>query len=180
MLKFSICGRNKESEKDIKLINNDERLKEDIVHTMPTLISDSIYSDNYEVCQIVKDLCQHFDYKIENEYIEIAEKRGIKKIIETCKDDGSLDETLKTKIITDVLKHTGRRSHDSPLVFDLIPKCVEFPLHDELAKIKNMLPDTMENNETILITYKDLIHNMWVPTVHYQENECPEDCSQKN
>lgn len=82
------------------------------------------------------------------------------------------------KLRKDVTKHTGHLNEDSALVLDLIQKNFEYPYHDELAKITEMLPESM-NNKTRLISYKDLIQKLWVPTVHYEKDECPNDCTQK-
>ena len=71
---------------------------------------------------------------------------------------------------TDVTNHTGPLTADSPILLDMIPN------FDEFDKIKEMIP---KPNESKLFKFKDLIDKLWVPTVHYQDKECPDDCGQK-
>ena len=173
-----LVGRNQENDA-ILLLNDKNKVKKKLKQMMPTLIQNSIYSDNFKVCEIVRDLCLHLDYEIENRFKEMAKERGIRKIIEAYVENTSWDDDLKIKLKNDVTNHIGPLNYDSPILLDIIPKSREFPYYDELAKIKKMLPKSI-NNETKLITFNDIIKKLWVPAVHYQEHKCPKDCSQKD
>ena len=97
--------------------------------------------------------------------------------VATATKNISWDETLKSKLKNEVIRLTEPVNYDSPILLDKLTKSVEFPYFEELAKIKEMLPDSMIN-KTKMIKYQELIDKMWVPTVHYEE-DCPDVCSQK-
>ena len=171
-----LVGRNREND-EMNLLNNDTAVKDELNHIMPFLIINSIYSDDFKACQIVRDLCQHLNYEIQNECAELAKERGIRRIIKIFDKNTSWDHEMKSNLKTEVRNHVGPLTDDSSILLDMIPKSVEFPYFNELHKIKEMLPESM-TNKTKVINYKDLINKLWVPTVHYQE-ECPDDCGQK-
>ena len=128
----------------IQLWNTGSFLKDKLISSMPLFLDNAIISDNPEACKIVKQLCQHVNFEIEERWIKLAKERLQRKVIDNFEKvlEGK-DDLIKNNLAENVSKFTGSIDAKSELLLDLIPKSEEFPYYDELAKVKKMLPDSL-------------------------------------
>ena len=131
------------------------------VHAQCPLLRFALLSDNVETVKAVlsftSSVCSH--------NISFALTRGRTDMIDLfgLTEDNEI-ENSKLKLKEEIMNKTAP-------VEDRIPKCVEFQYDNEMVKLRPLL-----SQDTVL--YEDLLRALHVPPVHAEE-ECPEDCRQK-
>ena len=126
-------------------------------------VKDSIVSDDADSCEVVQEyFTKHFGQLDEEEKQELDDlvilrgKRNIMKIYQLEKAEE------QEKLLRD------------------IPKDAEFEYFDIMSKIIPMVEKAQLTSKGRLVPFETLREELHVPPVHYQKDNCPEDCPQEN
>ena len=102
-----------------------------IISQLPDLMTNSVYSDNAEVCKLIHGLAPE-GYVFSGKIAELARERGKREIIElfekNCPDMNTLKKELALKV----------KNGETDLT-EMIPKTEEFDYVDEMEKILALL-----------------------------------------
>ena len=122
----------------------------------------ALKSDNADTVQVILTLVS----EISSENTNLALTRGradVVKLFGLGEDEGNR-EAAKKKLKEAIVNKTAS-------IENRLAKSVEFSYNDEMTKLRPLLSQST-------VRYEDLFVALYVPPVHTEE-ECPEDCRQK-